>query len=69
LRATGAGTYKVIENGFYFSFPRKTIFEIKSGTVVILEVTSQNRATGTFEFDAEEEESGKKVKITVGNLV
>jgi hypothetical protein len=54
---------------FTFLSPRKTIFEIKSGTVVILEVTSQNRATGTFEFDAEEEESGKKVKITVGNLV
>jgi hypothetical protein len=68
LRATGPGTYTVLEDGYYFSFPEKTIYYIKSGKVIIDEVTDKNLATGSFEFEAEDEEGTKKVKVTDGKF-
>ncbi len=68
LRATGKGTYTTIDDGYYFSLPQKTNYDIKSGSVTITEVTSKNLATGSFEFEAENQASGKKVKITQGKF-
>jgi hypothetical protein len=68
LRASGSGTYNTIENGYYFSWKQKRTYEITTASVTISEVTNKNRATGTFEFSAKDELSGKVIHVKEGKF-
>jgi hypothetical protein len=68
LRASGPGTYTTVENGYYFSWNQKTTFEITTASVTISKVTHTNKATGSFEFSAKDEISGKVITVKEGKF-